>query len=73
MVKQPIMEKNIDTSKGIFGASFCSSKTRKTPSECIQKGFLNLELWRWANYSGDFLGFKIILQPIEYNRVNEGK
>ena len=32
-----------------------------------------LFLWRWANYSGDFLGFKIILQPIEYNRVNEGR
>jgi hypothetical protein len=26
-------------------------------------------LWRWANYSEDFLGFKIILQPIEYNGV----
>ena len=29
-----------------FGASFWTPKTRKTPSECIQRGFLNLELWR---------------------------
>jgi hypothetical protein len=34
-------------------------------------GMSQLFLWRWANYSGDFLGFKIILQSIEYNGVNE--
>lgn len=28
------------------GASFWTPKTRKTPSECVQKGFLDLELWR---------------------------
>ena len=58
--------------KGARGLGMCPSKKggltwqADAPQERLKLIEFQPFLWRWANYSGDFLGFKKI-QSIEYN------